>query len=145
VALACDIRFASRENAVLGQFEVGGGAVPGGGATEWLSALTGRSRALEIILGSDDFDADTAEKYGWVNRSIPDAELDAFLDNFARRIASFEKRTLELGKKLVNSRAGIPSEADRTNSNQAFGETTTWPETQARIGKLLEKRPSTER
>jgi enoyl-CoA hydratase/carnithine racemase len=138
LALACDMRFASKEKAVLAQVEVGVAVVPGGGATEWLAALAGRSRALEIICGADDFDADTAEKYGWVNRSIPDAELDAFVDNFARRVASFEKRALELGKKLVNARAGVPSEADRWSSNQAFIGTTTWPETQALIGKLYE-------
>jgi enoyl-CoA hydratase/carnithine racemase len=86
LALACDIRFASKEKAVLAQVEVGVAVVPGGGATEWLSALTGRSRALEIICGSDDFDAATAEKYGWVNRAIPDADLDQFVDNFARRV-----------------------------------------------------------
>jgi enoyl-CoA hydratase/carnithine racemase len=139
LALACDIRFASKEKAILAQIEVGAAVVPGGGATEWLSALAGRSRTLEIICGADDFDADTAEKYGWVNRSIPDAELDAFVDNFARRVASFEKRALELGKKLVNARAGIPSEADRWSSNHAFIGTTTWPETKAKIGELLEK------
>jgi enoyl-CoA hydratase/carnithine racemase len=139
LALACDMRFASKEKAVLAQVEVGVAVVPGGGATEWLSALAGRSRALEIICGADDFDADTAEKYGWVNRSIPDAELDAFVDNFARRVASFEKRALELAKKLVNARAGIPSEAERWSSNQAFIGTTSWPETQALIGSLYEK------
>jgi enoyl-CoA hydratase/carnithine racemase len=139
LALACDIRFASKEKAVLAQIEVGAAVVPGGGATEWLSALAGRSRTLEIICGADDFDADTAEKYGWVNRSIPDADLDAFVDNFARRVASFEKRALDLGKKLVNARAGIPSEADRWTSNHAFIGTTTWPETKAKIGDLLGK------
>src|ERR1700709_1601842 len=113
LALACDIRFASKEKAVLAQVEVGAAVVPGGGAIEWLTALAGRSRALEIICGADDFDADTAEKYGWVNRSIPDAELDAFVDDFARRVASFEKRALELAKKLVNARGGVPSEAER--------------------------------
>ena len=138
LALACDMRFASREKAVLAQVEVGGAVVPGGGATEWLCALAGRSRALEIICGANDFDADTAEKYGWVNRSIPDAELDAFVDDFARRVASFEKRALELAKKLVNARAGVPSEADRWVSNQSFVGTTFWPETQALIGKLME-------
>jgi enoyl-CoA hydratase/carnithine racemase len=139
LALACDMRFASKEKAVLAQVEVGVAVVPGGGATEWLSALAGRSRALEIICGADDFDADTAEKYGWVNRSIPDAELDAFVDNFVRRVASFEKRALELAKKLVNARAGVPSEAERWSSNQAFVGTTSWPETQALIGKMYEK------
>jgi enoyl-CoA hydratase/carnithine racemase len=139
LALACDMRFASRENAVLAQVEVGAAVVPGGGATEWLCALAGRSRTLEIICGANDFDADTAEKYGWVNRSIPDAELDDFVDDFARRVASFEKRALELAKKLVNARAGVPSEADRWASNQSFIGTTSWPETQALIGKLIKK------
>lgn len=73
-----------------------------------------------------------------MNRSIPDAELDAFVDNFARRVASFDKRPRELAKKLVNARAGVPSEADRWSSNQAFIGTTTWPDTQAKTGKLLE-------
>src|ERR1700753_642673 len=136
-ALACDIRFASKEKAVLAQVEVGVAVVPGGGATEWLSALAGRSRALEIIVGADDFDAETAEKYGWVNRAIPDAELDAFVDNFARRVASFDKRPLELAKQLVNARAGVPLEGDRWLSNHAFIGTTTWQATQERIGKLM--------
>ena len=139
LALACDMRFASREKAVLAQVEVGSAVVPGGGAIEWLSALAGRSRALEIICGADDFDADTAERYGWVNRSIPDAELDAFVDDFARRVASFEKRALQLAKNLVNARAGVPSEADRWASNQSFVGTTSWPETQALIAKLMEQ------
>src|ERR1700743_254999 len=137
LALACDMRFASKEKAILAQVEVGCSVVPGGGATEWLSALTGRSRALEIIVGADDFDAETAEKYGWVNRAIPDAELDAFVDNFARRVAGFGKRPLELAKQLVNARAGVPLEGDRWLSNHAFIGTTTWPATQERIGKLL--------
>jgi enoyl-CoA hydratase/carnithine racemase len=136
LVLACDIRFASREKAILAQVEVGVSVVPGGGATEWLSALTGRSRALEIIAGADDFDADTAERYGWVNRALPDGELDAFVDNFARRIASFDKQPLVLAKELVNARAGIPSEADRWISNQSFITTTTWPKTQERIRTL---------
>jgi enoyl-CoA hydratase/carnithine racemase len=139
LALACDMRFASREKAVLAQIEVGVAVVPGGGATEWLCALAGRSRALEIICGSNDFTADMAEKYGWVNRSIPDAELDDFVDDFARRVASFEPRVLELAKKLVNARAGVPSEADRWASNQFFIGTTTWPETQAVLGRLMEQ------
>src|SRR6201990_1979597 len=138
LALACDMRFASKEKAVLAQVEVGVAVVPGGGATEWLCALAGRSRALEVICGANDFDADTAERYGWVNRSIPDAQLDAFVDDFARRVASFEKRALELAKKLVNARAGIPSGAERWSSNQAFLGTTYWPETQALIAKMMD-------
>ena len=138
LALACDMRFVSREKAIFAQIEVGCAVVPGGGATEWLTALAGRSRALEIIAGADDFDAVTAEKYGWVNRALPDAQLDDFVDNFARRIASFEKRPLELAKKLVNARAGIPAEAERWSSGQSFVTATTWPETRALIGQLLQ-------
>jgi enoyl-CoA hydratase/carnithine racemase len=138
LALACDIRFASKEKAIFGQPEVGVGVVPGGGGTEWLCALVGRARALEILCGAADYDADTAERYGWVNRSIPDAELDAFVDNFARRVASFLKQPLELAKKLVNVNAGHPSEADLWNSNHAFLGTRTWPDSQARIAKLLQ-------
>jgi len=77
--LGCDIRFASREKAIFGQPEIGTGLIPGGGALERLPMLVGRSRALEIVLGANDFDADTAERYGWINRAIPDAELDAFV------------------------------------------------------------------
>src|SRR6476619_5366289 len=77
-ALACDIRFASREKAVFGQPEVGFGLIPGGGALQRLPLLAGRSRAIEIVLGADDFDASTAERYGWINRAVPEAQLDAF-------------------------------------------------------------------
>src|ERR1700754_265183 len=90
-ALACDIRFASKEKAIFAQIEVGAAVVPGGGATEWLSRLVGRSRLIEILAGSDDFDATTAAEYGWINRAIPDAELDAFVEEFAQRVASFPK------------------------------------------------------
>src|SRR5207237_1191150 len=93
-ALACDVRFASREKAIFGQPEVGFGLIPGGGALERLPLLVGRSRAIEIALGGDDFDAETAERYGWINRAIPDAELDGFAANFVRRILSLERQAL---------------------------------------------------
>ena len=89
LALACDMRFAARENAILGQIEAGVGAAPGAGGVQHLARLLGRGRAMEAILGADDFDAETAERYGWVNRALPDAELDAFVARLARRIASF--------------------------------------------------------
>src|SRR6266481_336533 len=94
LALACDMRFASREKAVLSQFEVGAGVVPGGGPMARLSRLMGRGRALEVILGADDIPGDLAERYGYVNRSLPDAELDEFVDALASRIASFDKQTI---------------------------------------------------
>src|ERR1700731_2545278 len=96
--LACDMRFASRENTLLGQPEVGVGVHPGGGGAERLPHLVGRGRALEIVLGANDFDGDIAERYGYVNRSLPDAELDGFVDALARRIASFDRGPLLAGK-----------------------------------------------
>ena len=101
-ALACDMRFASRENTKLGHPELGVGLHPGGGGTERLPHLVGRGRALEIVLSANDFDGDTAERYGYVNRSLPDAELDGFVDALARRIASFDRRALAAAKNLVN-------------------------------------------
>ena len=89
LALACDMRFAARENAILGQIEAGVGAPPGAGGVQHLARLLGRGRAMEAILGADDFDAETAERYGWINRALPDADLDAFVARLARRIASF--------------------------------------------------------
>ena len=92
--LGCDIRFASREKAIFGQPEVGTGLIPGGGALQRLPLLVGRSRALEIVMGASDFDADTAERYGWINRAISDAELDAFTANFVGRVLSFDRQAL---------------------------------------------------
>ena len=88
IALACDMSFASREKAVLSQWEVGVGLVAGGGPMARLPRLIGRGRALEVLLGSDDIGADLAASYGYVNRSVPDADLDDFVNSLARRIAS---------------------------------------------------------
>src|SRR5246127_4403898 len=101
-AQACDVRFASREKAIFGQPEVGFGLIPGGGALQRLPLLVGRSRAIEIVLGADDFDADTAERYGWINRAIPEAELDGYVGNFVRRILSFDKQVLSTAKATIN-------------------------------------------
>ncbi|MFD7231031.1 enoyl-CoA hydratase/isomerase family protein [Streptomyces sp. NPDC059881] len=136
--LACDMRFASRENAVLGQPEVGAGVIPGGGGTERLPLLTGRGRALEIILGADDFDGDTAERYGYVNRSLPDSELDGFVDTLARRIASFDRRPIETAKNLVN-RVSLPSVDSLLDGRNAFGDALAWPETQQRVAALFKR------
>src|ERR1700730_13556512 len=134
--LACDMRFASRENTLLGQPEVGVGLHPGGGGTERLPHLVGRGRALEIILGANDFDGDTAERYGYVNRALPDAELDVFVDALARRIASFDRRALSAAKTLVNN-VSLPS-ADRLLDGLASFQTALmWTEAQQRIGTLL--------
>jgi enoyl-CoA hydratase/carnithine racemase len=119
--LACDLRFASREKALMGQPEVGFGVVPGGGAFDWLPRLVGRSRALEIIASGDDFDAATAEKYGWINRAVPDAQLDAFIDTLANRIAGFDKQAIAAVKRLVNQRSAPPPEGELLQSFRARG------------------------
>ncbi|MFD7389477.1 enoyl-CoA hydratase/isomerase family protein [Streptomyces sp. NPDC059852] len=136
--LACDMRFASKEKAVLGQPEVGAGITPGGGATERLPRLVGRARALEIITTGDDFDAETAERYGWINRALPDAELDAHVERVATRIASFDRRPLAEVKALIN-RSTLPSEDDLTAGQDTFRASLTWPEAQERIRQLLQR------
>src|SRR6267378_1953655 len=136
--LACDMRFASRENTRLGQPEVGVGLHPGGGGTERLPHLVGRGRALEIILGANDFDGDTAERYGYVNRALPDAELDSFVDALARRIASFDRPAIAAAKNLVNEISLPP--ADRfLDAFNSFGTALNWPETQTKVGELLKR------
>ncbi len=89
------------------------------------------------MCGADDFDATTAAAYGWINRAFPDAHLDAFVDNLARRIATFDRQALELAKRMINSRVTMPSESERWSSMQSFLYTTTWPATQARFARSL--------
>jgi len=103
IALACDMRFASREKAILSQWEVGVGLVAGGGPMARLPRLIGRGRALEVLLGSEDIRGDLAEAYGYVNRSLPDADLDGFVDALATRIASFDKWAIANTKRLTNT------------------------------------------
>jgi enoyl-CoA hydratase/carnithine racemase len=134
--LACDMRFASRKNTRLGQPEVGVGVHPGGGGTERLPRLVGRGRALEIILGANDFDGDTAERYGYVNRALPDAELDGFVDALARRIASFDRRAIAAAKTLVNQ-VSLPTADRLLDAITSFETSLTWPEAQQRIQALL--------
>src|ERR1700681_1751518 len=136
--LACDMRFASRENMLLGQPEVGVGVHPGGGGAERLPHLVGRGRALEIVLGSNDFDGDTAERYGYVNRALPDAELDGFVDVLARRIASFDRRAIAAAKNLVNH-VSLPSADRLLDALTSFETSLTWPETQREVQALLKR------
>jgi enoyl-CoA hydratase/carnithine racemase len=137
-ALACDIRFASREKAIFGQPEVGCGLIPGGGALERLPLLVGRARAIEIVLGSDDFNADTAERYGWINRAIPDAELDSFVANFVRRVLSFDGQALATAKSVLNQ-TGLPDRTQLQSTQTTFGATLTWPGALKRMGKARER------
>jgi enoyl-CoA hydratase/carnithine racemase len=136
--LACDMRFASRENTLLGQPEVGVGVHPGGGGTERLPHLVGRGRALEIILGANDFDGDTAERYGYVNRALPDAELNDFVDTLARRIASFDRRAVAAAKNLVNQ-VSLPSADRLLDALNSFQSALAWTEAQQRIEALLKR------
>src|ERR1700733_7140163 len=98
LALACDMSFASREKALLSHFEVGVGVVPGGGPMARLPRVIGRARALEVLLGADDIPGDLAERYGYVNRSFPDSELDGFVDALAMRTPALDKQELAATK-----------------------------------------------
>jgi enoyl-CoA hydratase/carnithine racemase len=124
--LACDLRYASLEKAFFGQPEVGAGLVPGGGGTERLPRMIGRDRALEVILSSKDYDAEQAERWGWVTRALPDAELDAFVDAMAARLASFDKTSLATAKTMIN-RATLPPEADLVAAFYDFAKSLTLP------------------
>ena len=124
--LACDMRFASRQGALFGNPEIGVGLVPGGGALEWLPRLVGRSRALEIVLSGNDFDADIAERYGWVNRTLDDGDLDSFVDALVRRLASFDREALGAAKAQI-SRIGTPTAAELQSSNEMFFSTLASP------------------
>ena len=134
-ALATDIRFAS-ENAVLGQFEVGVGTVPGGGPMARLGHLVGRGRALEILLGGDDIPAGVAAEYGYVNRLIPDAEIEDITDAFARRIATFDKVAVAGIKKLVDA-STLPDDDKFAPGLAAYFATAGRPENTAFIQLLL--------
>jgi enoyl-CoA hydratase/carnithine racemase len=138
LALASDMRFASREKAILSQWEVGAGLVPGGGPMARLPRLMGRGRALEVLLGSDDIPGDIAELYGYVNRALPDAELDGFVDALAERIASFDKHAIAETKRLANL-ADLPPDSEIQPEWDAFMTSLARPSTQARIKQLLER------
>ena len=133
--LACDMRFASRQNALFGNPEVGTGLIPGGGALEWLPRLVGRSRALEIVLSADDFDADIAERYGWVNRALDDDGLDSFVNTLVRRLASFDREVLAAAKAQIN-RFGTPTATELQSSNDMIFPMLTWSSAQARFAKI---------
>src|SRR5881296_1610229 len=138
LALACDLRFASREKAILSHFEVGAGVVPGGGPMARLPRLMGRGRALEVLLGADDIPGDLAERYGYVNRSLPDAELDEFVDALATRIASFDKRAISETKRFVDV-ASLPPDYEIAPEWDVCLASIMRPAAQKRIGMLLEK------
>ena len=138
IALACDMRFASRERAILSQWEVGVGLVAGGGPMARLPRLMGRGRALEVLLSSQDIRGDLAEAYGYVNRSLPDAELDAFVDALANRIATFDKWSISNTKRLVNE-ASLPPDVEIRAGWDACMASIPRPAAQGRIKALMER------
>ena len=138
IALACDMSFASREKAVLSQWEVGVGLVAGGGPMARLPRLMGRGRALEVLLGSDDIRGDLAQAYGYVNRSLPDDELDGFVDAIATRIASFDKWAIANTKRLVNA-ASLPPDVEIKAGWDACMASLGRPAAQDRVKALFEQ------
>lgn len=135
--LASDMRFASREKAILGQMEVGFTALPGGGAGGRLPALVGRGRTFEILLGGEDYSADLAEKYGYVNRSIPDADFDAFITAYATRVSKWDRRVIAEIKHFVNKYTILPDSEYPLHSD-AFWGAAARPEFQSISAQLFE-------
>jgi len=138
-ALSADMRFASKENTRIAILEVGFGALPGGGGLEWSQLLAGRARAMEFVLSSDDFDADTAQLYGLVNRSIPDAELDAYVYRLARRIASFNPAAVATVKSYLTKRQAIPLPADLADIGAVAGGLLSTEAGQAVVARIMAK------
>jgi enoyl-CoA hydratase/carnithine racemase len=138
LALASDMRFASREKAILSQWEVGAGLVPGGGPMARLPRLVGRGRALEVLLGADDMSGDIAQLYGYVNRSLADADLDDFVDALARRISTFDKTAIAETKRLVDVNS-LPPDSEIAPEWDAFLAALGRPAAQVRVRTLLER------
>ena len=136
ISLACDMSFASREKAVLSQWEVGVGMVAGGGPMARLPRQIGRQRALEVLLSSRDIDGDLAQAYGYVNRSLPDAELDNFIEALARRISVFDKWAIANTKRLVNT--SLPPDVEISAGWDACIASVARPATQGHIEALME-------
>lgn len=120
LCLACDMRFAARGKAVFGQPEIALGILPGAGGTARLARLVGRARASEIILGGEDFSAEEAERYGWINRALPPAELADFVARLARRIASFPALTLQEVKRTIQAVSDATTGDDLLTEQRAF-------------------------
>ena len=135
LTLACDMSFASREKAIFSQWEVGVSLVAGGGPMARLPRLMGRNRALEVLLSSEDIRGEQAEAYGYVNRALPDAELDAFVEAFATRIAGFDKWAIANTKRLVNT--SLPPDVELAAGWDACMTSIGRPAAQERIKALM--------
>jgi enoyl-CoA hydratase/carnithine racemase len=131
-ALSLDLRFGAVGRAILGQPEVAIGILPGGSGTQRLPRLMGRARALEAVLGCEDFDAELAERYGWINRALPPAELEPFVERLARRIATFPPHAVRLAKQAVDA-AGGPLREGLLDEAHCFNLTLADPDLDARL------------
>lgn len=136
--LSCDMSFVSREKTIISQWEAGAGLIPGGGPMARLPRTIGRSRALEVLLTSDDLSGEMAEAFGYVNRSLPDAELDGYVEAIAARISTFDKWALANIKRLVND-ASLPPEVEIAAGWSAFLNSISRPAAQTRIKTLMER------
>lgn len=136
--LACDMRFAARESTIFAQIEAAFGQVPGGGAAQHLTRLMGRARALEVMLSAQDYDAELAERYGWINRALPAATLSDFVRSLAHRVAGFPAAGLVAVKGRVNAVALAPVEDFRQDSD-LFAELVRSPEAQSRIQSAMKR------
>ena len=132
------MRFAARESAIFGQFEPAFGLLPGGGASQHLTRLMGRGRALEVMLSAQDYDADLAERYGWINRALPAGELGEFVRSLAHRIAGFPAAGQATVKDRVNAIALAPAE-DFGRDSDLFGEGVADPDAQGRISAAMKR------
>jgi len=137
-ALACDMRFAARESAIFGQFEPAFGVIPGAGAAQHLARLMGRARALEVMLGAEDYDAELAERYGWINRALPANELGDFVRSLAHRIARFPAAGRAVVKDRVNA-IGLPPPEDFRRDTDLFIEGVRSREFQDRMQAALKR------
>jgi enoyl-CoA hydratase/carnithine racemase len=132
------MRFAARETAIFGQFEPAFGVIPGAGGAQHLTRLLGRGRALEVMLSADDYHADLAERYGWINRALPASELGNVVSALAHRIAGFPAAGLAVVKDRVNAIA-LPSAEEIRRDSDLFIEGTHAPEYQRRMQAALER------
>ena len=121
--LACDMRFAAKESAIFGQFEPAFGVIPGAGAAQHLARLMGRGRALEVMLSAEDYDANLAETYGWINRALPADEIEEFVRSLAHRIAKFPAAGHAVVKERVNA-ISLPTVEDIRRDSDLFLEGT---------------------
>jgi enoyl-CoA hydratase/carnithine racemase len=136
--LACDMRFAARGRAILGQFEPAFGQIPGGGAAQHLTRLMGRGRALEVLLTADDYDAELAERYGWINRALDADAIDEFVRALAHRVAAFPSSGHAIVKERVNAISLAPLEDFRLDSD-LFGAGVSTPDVQGLIARAMER------